>query len=100
MDILFKCPDCKGNALIQMTDTEAEKVKQRIQSEGRSPTLIVRCENNHELLVTLYNLRSGDGLGIRDIIVPHRADKVVSSESKEEDSKEIDWLTKAFGGKS
>ena len=99
MEILFKCPYCKGNALVQMSDEEADAVKQRIQNEGRSPTLIVRCINNHELLVTLYNLRSGEGLGIRDIVVPHRSEKE-SSESKEEDSKEIDWLTKAFGGKS
>ncbi len=81
-----------------MSDTEAVTVKERIQNEGRSPTLIVKCENDHELLVTLYNLRNGEGLGIRDIIVPHRSasDK---TESKKKDSKEIDWLTKAFGGK-
>jgi hypothetical protein len=98
MDILFKCPECKGNASIQMTDEEATEVKQRIQTDGRSPTLIVRCENNHELLVTLYNPRSGEGLGVRDIVVPHRAEK---KESKSEDKKksEIDWLAKAFGGK-
>lgn len=99
MEILFKCPECKGNALIEMSDEEADTVKQRIQSEGRSPTLIIRCVNNHELLVTLYNLRNGEGLGVRDIVVPHRSDKG-SPESKAKDSKEIDWLTKAFGGKS
>ena len=99
MEILFKCPECKGNALIEMSDEEADAVKQRIQNEGRSPTLIVRCVNNHELLVTLYNLRSGEGLGVRDIVVPHRSDKE-SPEPKGKDSKEIDWLTKAFGGKS
>ena len=82
-----------------MSDEEATRVKDRIQNEGRSPTLIVRCENNHELLVTLYNLRSGDGLGVRDIVVPHRSDPD-KSKSKEKESKEIDWLAKAFGGKS
>lgn len=82
-----------------MSDEDALGVKERIQTEGRSPTLIVRCENNHELLVTLYNLRSGDGLGVRDIVVPHRSD-IDKSESKDKDSKEVDWLTKAFGGKS
>ncbi len=99
MEIRFKCPECKGNASVQMSDTEADTVKERIQNEGRSPTLIVRCEKDHELLVTLYNLRNGEGLGIRDIVVPHRSasDK---TESKKKDSKEIDWLTKAFGGKS
>ena len=98
MDILFKCPECKGNALVQMTDEEANEVKQRIQTEGRSPTLIVRCENNHELLVTLYNPRTGEGLGVRDIVVPHRADKD-DSKSDEKKPSEIDWLSKAFGGK-
>ncbi|TFG31247.1 hypothetical protein EU528_06635 [Candidatus Thorarchaeota archaeon] len=100
MDILFKCPECKGNALIQMTDEEADEVKQRIQTEGRSPTLIIRCENNHELLVTLYNPRTGEGLGVRDIVVPLRSDKDNSVPKKEKESSEIDWLTKAFGGKS
>lgn len=99
MEIRFQCPECKGNALVQMSDEEATRVKDRIQNEGRSPTLIVRCENNHELLVTLYNLRSGDGLGVRDIVVPHRSDPD-KSKSKEKESKEIDWLAKAFGGKS
>ena len=99
MEIRFQCPECKGNALVQMSDEDAVGVKQRIQNEGRSPTLIVRCENNHELLVTLYNLRSGDGLGVRDIVVPHRSD-AGNGESKHKDSKEIDWLTKAFGGNS
>ena len=98
MDILFKCPECKGNAKVQMTEEEANEVKQRIQQEGRSPTLIVRCENNHELLVTLYNPRTGEGLGVRDIVVPHRAD-VDNSKSDKKESSEIDWLTKAFGGK-
>lgn len=84
-----------------MSDADAKKVKERIQNEGRSPTLIIRCENNHELLVTLYNLRSGDGLGVRDIVVPHRSEKD-NSESKDKDkgTKEVDWLTKAFGGNS
>ncbi|MGY5860217.1 MAG: hypothetical protein RTU63_12685 [Candidatus Thorarchaeota archaeon] len=97
MDILFQCPECKGKALVQMTDEEATEVKQRIQTEGRSPTLIVRCENNHELLVTLFNQRGGGGLGVRDIVVPHRADKE-ESKPDEKKSSEIDWLSKAFGG--
>jgi hypothetical protein len=99
MEIRFQCPECKGNALVQMSDADAEGVKERIKTEGRSPTLIVRCENKHELLVTLYNLRSGDGLGVRDVVVPHRSDNG-KTESVDKDSKEIDWLTKAFGGKS
>ncbi|MFX1559921.1 MAG: hypothetical protein ACFFBL_05000 [Promethearchaeota archaeon] len=99
MEIRFKCPKCKGNALVQMNEDEAVSVKKRIQNEGRSPTLIVRCENNHELLVTLYNLRDGEGLGVRDIVLPHRSDSG-TTESTDRDSKELDWLTKAFGGKS
>jgi hypothetical protein len=98
MDILFKCPECKGNAQVQMTEEEAATVKQRIKDEGRSPTLIVRCENNHELLVTLFNQRNGEGLGVRDIVVPQRAEPE-STKSDKEESTEIDWLTKAFGGK-
>ena len=98
MDILFKCPECKGNSIVQMTDEEANDVKQRIQTEGRSPTLIVRCDNNHELLVTLFNQRAGGGLGVRDIVVPHRADPD-SSKSDDKKSDELDWLSKAFGGK-
>ena len=99
MEILFKCPECKGNAVVSMTDDEANTVKMRIKEEGRSPTLIVRCENNHELLVTLFNQRDGSGLGVRDIIVPQRTEPE-KKKSIEEGSKEIDWLTKAFGGKS
>jgi hypothetical protein len=99
MEIRFQCPECKGNALVHLSDLEASSVKSRIQNEGRSPTLIVRCENNHELLVTLYNLHSGEGLGVRDVVVPHRSDTGMV-ESNKKDSKEIDWLTKAFGGKS
>lgn len=99
MEIRFKCPECKGNALVQMSEAEAASVKARIMNEGRSPTLIVTCENNHELLITLYNLRDGEGLGVRDIVVPQRSDNG-KPETKDKDAKEIDWLTKAFGGKS
>jgi hypothetical protein len=98
MEIRFKCPECKGNAIVHISDTEAHSVRERIQNEGRSPTLIIRCENNHDLLVTLYILRDGAGLGVRDIVVPHRSDNN-KTESESKDLKEIDWLTKAFGGK-
>jgi hypothetical protein len=94
MDIRFQCPDCKGHAVVVLTDDEANEIRDRIRSEGRSPTLIVKCENDHELLVTLYNLRSGDGLGVRDIVVPHKPELTQKSSG----SKEVDWLTKAFGG--
>jgi hypothetical protein len=96
MEINFKCPDCSGNAKIEMSDEEAEGIRARIVSEGRSPTMIVRCEGNHELLVTLYNLRSGEGLGVRDIVVPIKS----GNEEKESKSgsKEVDFLARAFGG--
>ncbi len=79
-----------------MPEVEAETIKQRILNEGRSPTLIVRCENDHELLVTLYNLRSGEGLGVRDVVVAHRTTD--ESSSKKTGKNEMDWLAKAFGG--
>jgi hypothetical protein len=81
---------------VEMTDEEASTIQHRILQEGRSPTVIVRCENNHELLVTLYNLRTGDGLGVRDVVVPHRS--APSESTKKTGSKEMDWLAKAFGG--
>ncbi|MFW9807404.1 MAG: hypothetical protein ACFFFK_11810, partial [Candidatus Thorarchaeota archaeon] len=62
-----------------MSEAEAASVKARIINEGRSPTLIVKCENNHELLITLYNLRDGEGLGVRDIVVPQRSDNMDST---------------------
>ena len=58
MEIRFQYPECKGNAIVQMSDEDATGVKERIQNEGRSPTLIVRCENNNELLVTCVMLRT------------------------------------------
>ncbi len=79
-----------------MSDEEAQNIRARIINEGRSPTMIVRCENDHELLVTLYNLRSGEGLGVRDIVVPIKSG---SDEKKSKSgSKEVDFLAKAFGG--
>ncbi len=98
MNLTFKCPECSGNATIDMSDEEAERIRSRIISEGRSPTLIVRCENDHELLVTLYNLRSGEGLGVRDIVVPMKSEK--EPKEKKTGSKEVDFLARAFGGDS
>ncbi len=96
MELVFKCPECSKLARIQMSDEEASNVRQRIIDEGRSPTVIVRCETNHELIVTLYNLRDGTGLGVRDIVVPVRSESDQSK--KKTGSKEVDWLAKAFGG--
>ncbi|MHA2424925.1 MAG: hypothetical protein ACXAEF_09070 [Candidatus Thorarchaeota archaeon] len=96
MELNFKCPECSGNAKIEMSDGEAEGIRARIVSEGRSPTMIVRCESNHELLVTLYNLRSGEGLGVRDVVVPIKSGD--DNKSPKSGSKEVDFLAKAFGG--
>ncbi len=90
----MKCPKCSANATIQLSDTEVVAIRNRITVEGRSPTVIVKCESGHELLVTLYNLRNGEGLGVRDIVVPVQTD----TGKDDSDSKEVDWLAKAFGG--
>ncbi|MBD3408347.1 MAG: hypothetical protein GF411_19645 [Candidatus Lokiarchaeota archaeon] len=95
MDITFKCPECQGQTTIKLSDEEAESIKQRIKDEGRSPTMIANCENGHELLVTLYNQRGGKGLGVRDVVVPM---KKKEEPKKRTGSKELDWLTDAFGG--
>ncbi|MHA1772460.1 MAG: hypothetical protein ACTSYL_12825 [Candidatus Thorarchaeota archaeon] len=91
MKLHFSCPKCKGAAEIEMTDEEAAEVRDRIIEQGRSPTLIVKCENGHDLLVTLYN--SADGLGIRDVVIP-----LHSGKDKSKPKSDFDWVSKAFGG--
>lgn len=93
MQIVFSCPECKGKASMDISEDEVRDVKERIAKDGRSPTMIVACENGHDLLVTLYNV--GDGLGVRDVVV---AMKKTESASGKEEVSEIDWLKKAFGG--
>ncbi len=78
---------------MDITEEEVADVKARIAQDGRSPTVIVKCENGHDLLVTLYNM--GDGLGVRDVVVAMTKAEV--SGNKTEVS-EIDWLKRAFGG--
>ena len=34
MEIRFQCPECKGNALVQMSDEDAAGVKERIQMKS------------------------------------------------------------------
>ncbi|MFW9889225.1 MAG: hypothetical protein ACFFER_13650 [Candidatus Thorarchaeota archaeon] len=72
MEIVFKCPECSGQTKIEMSKKKAAEISQNILSEGRSPLFIVRCENEHELVVTFYNLRTGEGLGVRDVFVAYR----------------------------
>lgn len=82
MEIVFKCPECSGQTKIEMSKRKATKIKQNILSEGRSPLFIVRCENEHELVVTFYNLRTGEGLGIRDVVVAYRIPEESAAKKK------------------
>ncbi|MEM4734343.1 MAG: hypothetical protein QXS20_01380 [Candidatus Thorarchaeota archaeon] len=87
--LVFRCPECKVSAVLEIEDDEAQRILSRIQKEGRSPPLIVKCENGHEILVTVSTVPSGKGLCIRDVAVPQR---------KETGKKDDEWLMKAFGG--
>lgn len=93
VEIVFSCPECKGKASMDISEEEVQDVKARIAKEGRSPTMIVACDNGHDLLVTLYNV--GDGLGVRDVVV---AMKKTEPADENKEVSEIDWLKKAFGG--
>ncbi|MGQ4912684.1 MAG: hypothetical protein ACP6KW_10985, partial [Candidatus Thorarchaeota archaeon] len=68
MQLTFKCPKCSKPASLVLTDSEVERIQSEILENGRSPTLLSRCSNHHDLLVTLY-FRDGE-LGIRDVVVP------------------------------
>ncbi len=92
MKLKFSCPECKGSAELEMTDEEAQEIREKISEVGRSPTLIVNCENGHEILVTLYN--TPDGLGIRDVVLPLRKDR-----DEDKPKSDMDWVSKTFGGK-
>jgi hypothetical protein len=91
MQLMFSCPECSSGAIIELSEDEVEKIKNSIINDGRSPTLLSRCENDHELIVTLYF--RDDELGVRDIAVPLEAN------GKKEKPKELDWVRSAFGGK-
>jgi hypothetical protein len=77
-----------------LNEKQEHDVKNRIRSEGRSPTLIAECSEGHELLITLYF--RGSELAVRDVIVAYKAglDENNSKVSKSE----IDWVRHAFGG--
>jgi hypothetical protein len=90
MKIPVTCPECAKAAMLSLTEKEEEEIKERILAGGRSPALIATCPNGHELLVTVY-FRGGE-FGVRDVVVPLRAD-----DEKGEIS-EVDWVGKAFGG--
>ncbi|MFX0053301.1 MAG: hypothetical protein ACFFAX_12870 [Promethearchaeota archaeon] len=82
MEIVFKCPECSGKTNIELSAKEAAKIRRNILSEGRSPLFIVHCENEHELIVTFYNLRTGEGIGVRDVVVAHRIAEKSPSKKK------------------
>lgn len=95
MELTFSCPECSSGAVINLDDEEVENIKKTIVDKGRSPTLLSRCENGHELLVTLYF--RDDELGVRDIAVPIGTGKQEKKEPDEKLSGELDWVKDVFG---
>ena len=94
MELAFSCPECSSGAIITLDDEEVENIKKTIVDKGRSPTLLSKCENGHELLVTLYF--RDDELGIRDVAVPIGT----SQQEKKPEKKlsgELDWVKDVFG---
>ncbi|MBN2230141.1 MAG: hypothetical protein JW779_11185 [Candidatus Thorarchaeota archaeon] len=94
MHLMFSCPECSSGAVIELTDEEVSSIKSTIKESGRSPTLLTKCENGHELLVTLYF--RDDELGVRDIAVPIGTSKKEEKPSKKL-SGELDWVKDVFG---
>ena len=94
LQIVFQCPECNKSVKMKMKKGEAEDIKKRISAEGRSPTMIVKCPQGHELLVTLY-IKEGE-LAARDIVVPMKIK--TKKDDKKKAPSEIDWLKDAFGG--
>ena len=95
MQLLVSCPECSTGATISLSEDEVESIKKKIVEAGRSPTLLAKCKNGHELLVTLYF--RDDTLGIRDVAVPLGAVESEESMNRKKTS-EFDWLRDAFGG--
>jgi hypothetical protein len=94
MQLKFSCPECSSGASIVLKDDEVESIKKTILEKGRSPTLLAKCDDGHELLVTLY-IKNGT-LGVRDVVVPIEAGK--PGKPKKGRPREIDWVRDAFGG--
>ena len=94
MELTFSCPKCSSGAIINLDETEVKNIQEMIIKQGRSPTMISKCEKGHELLVTLY-FRDGE-LGVRDVVMPIEAK---SSEDTKEPPSELDWVRDTFGGK-
>jgi len=94
MELTFSCPKCSSGAIINLDDVEVKNIQEMIIKQGRSPTMISKCENGHELLITLY-FRDGE-LGVRDVVMPIEAK---ASENSKEPPSELDWVRDTFGGK-
>jgi hypothetical protein len=93
MELTFSCPKCSAGAVLILKDEEVKNIQQTIIEKGRSPTLLSKCKNGHDLLVTLYF--RDDELGIRDVAVP------IEPSTKDEIKKrpnELEWVRDAFGG--
>ncbi len=89
MEISLTCPKCSKGTTLSLSDEEANEVKAKILSGGRSPTLLATCPGGHELIITLY-FRNNE-FGVRDVVMPMRAEE-------NGEVSEIDWVSKAFGG--
>jgi hypothetical protein len=94
MELAFSCPKCSSGATINLDENEVKNIQETIVDKGRSPTLLAKCKNGHELLVTLY-FRDGE-LGVRDVVMP--IETSTKDELKERPS-ELDWVKETFGGK-
>ncbi len=95
MELSFSCPECSSGAVINLDEDEIENIKKTIIEKGRSPTLLSRCANGHELLVTLYF--RDDELGVRDIAVPIGTGKQDKKKPSKKLSGELDWVKDVFG---
>lgn len=94
MQLLISCPECSSGAKIDLSDDEVDSIKSTIKKDGRSPTLLTKCEKGHELLVTLYF--RDDELGVRDIAVPIGT-RQEEKKPKKQLSGELDWVKDVFG---
>ncbi|MGY5881126.1 MAG: hypothetical protein RTV31_12800 [Candidatus Thorarchaeota archaeon] len=94
MELAFSCPECSSGAIITLDEEEVENIKKSIVEKGRSPTLLSKCKNGHELLVTLYF--RDDELGVRDVAVPIETGKQEEKPEKEL-SGDLDWVKDVFG---
>ncbi len=93
MNLKITCPECDSDATLSLSEEQQNDVKNKIRSEGRSPTLITECSQGHELLITLYF--RGSNLSVRDVIVAYKTQP--EEHDSDESPSEIDWVKQAFG---